>query len=93
MQKYFTITSFQLRAHSIMNNEVLVKVENVSKKFCRDLKRSLWYGVKEIAFECIGINKNDQLQIQPVTLSLTLGMRRVWQLKTMMSKHDNKCVN
>ena len=32
-----------------MNDEVLVKVENVSKKFCRDLKRSLWYGVKDIA--------------------------------------------
>ena len=27
-----------------MNNEILVKVEGVSKKFCRHLKRSLWYG-------------------------------------------------
>jgi lipopolysaccharide transport system ATP-binding protein len=32
-----------------MDNEVLVKVEGVSKKFCRDLKRSLWYGVKDIS--------------------------------------------
>ncbi len=32
-----------------MNNEVLVKVEGVSKKFCRDLKRSLFYGVKDIS--------------------------------------------
>ncbi len=31
-----------------MNNEVLVKVDNVSKKFCRRLKRSLWYAVKDI---------------------------------------------
>ncbi|HHE39928.1 MAG TPA: ABC transporter ATP-binding protein [Candidatus Cloacimonetes bacterium] len=31
------------------NNEVLIKAENVSKKFCRSLKRSLWYGVKDVA--------------------------------------------
>ncbi len=37
-----------------MNDEVLIKVENVSKKFCRDLKRSLWYGVKDIASEMTG---------------------------------------
>lgn len=30
------------------DNDVLVRVENVSKKFCRSLKRSLWYGVKDI---------------------------------------------
>ena len=30
-------------------SEVLVKVENVSKKFCRDLKKSLWYGVKDMS--------------------------------------------
>jgi ABC-type polysaccharide/polyol phosphate transport system ATPase subunit len=29
-------------------SEVLVKVEGVSKKFCRSLKRSLWYGVQDI---------------------------------------------
>jgi lipopolysaccharide transport system ATP-binding protein len=32
-------------------NEVLVRVEGVSKKFCRSLKRSLWYGVCDIAGE------------------------------------------
>ena len=29
--------------------EVLVSVENVSKKFCRSLKKSLWYGVSDVA--------------------------------------------
>ena len=29
--------------------EVLIAVEHVSKKYCRDLKRSLWYGVQDIA--------------------------------------------
>lgn len=31
-----------------MNNEPLVIVENLSKKFCKDLKTSLWYGVKDL---------------------------------------------
>jgi ABC-type polysaccharide/polyol phosphate transport system ATPase subunit len=31
-----------------MRSEILVKVESVSKKFCRSLKRSLWYGVQDI---------------------------------------------
>ena len=37
-----------------MSNEVLVKVDNVSKKFCRDLKTSLWYGVKDLFREMTG---------------------------------------
>lgn len=32
----------------------LVRVDGVSKKFCRDLKRSLWYGVQDLAAELIG---------------------------------------
>ncbi|NJN27804.1 MAG: ABC transporter ATP-binding protein [Cyclobacteriaceae bacterium] len=45
-----------------MQDEVLVKVEGVSKKFCRDLKRSLWYGVKDISSELIGSSKSGQLR-------------------------------
>ena len=33
------------------DSEILVKVEGVSKKFCRSLKKSLWYGVKDIVHE------------------------------------------
>ena len=33
---------------SMGENEVLVKVEGLSKKFCKDLKTSLWYGVKDL---------------------------------------------
>ena len=33
------------------NDEVLFRVEGVSKKFCRSLKKSLWYGVCDIALE------------------------------------------
>lgn len=33
------------------DSDVLVRVEGVSKKFCRSLKRSLWYGVCDMASE------------------------------------------
>ncbi len=42
-----------------MNNETLVKVDNVSRKFCRDLKKSLWYGVKDVAGELTGRNNHN----------------------------------
>ena len=35
------------------DNDVLVRVEGVSKKFCRSLKKSLWYGVCDIAGELL----------------------------------------
>lgn len=41
-------------------NEVLVKVEGLSKKFCIDLKTSLWYGVKDL-YSNIGGNKNSSM--------------------------------
>ena len=32
-----------------MSSEVLVQVDGVSKKYCRSFKRSLWYGLQDIA--------------------------------------------
>lgn len=32
-----------------MNDDVLIRAEHVSKKFCRSLKRSLWYGAQDVA--------------------------------------------
>ncbi|HEY9297701.1 MAG TPA: ABC transporter ATP-binding protein [Phormidium sp.] len=44
-------------------SEVVVSVENISKKFCRDLKRSLFYGVQDIATELMGgERKSDALR-------------------------------
>jgi len=34
--------------------ETLIKVENLSKKFCLDLKTSLWYGFRDIGREVMG---------------------------------------
>jgi len=37
-----------------MDREVLVDVSGVSKKFCRSLKQSLWYGLRDIGLEVWG---------------------------------------
>lgn len=39
--------------------EALVKVENVSKRFCRDLKRSLVYGMQDIASDLLGRDRSE----------------------------------
>lgn len=39
-------------------SEPLVKVEHLSKKFCRGLKRSLWYGILDIFSELTGRRKS-----------------------------------
>lgn len=45
-------------------SETLIKVDNVSKKFCLDLKTSLWYGMKDMSSEIFGKKKmnNDVLR-------------------------------
>ncbi|WP_082050882.1 ABC transporter ATP-binding protein [Neotamlana sedimentorum] len=52
------------------NDEVLVKVEGLSKKFCKDLKTSLWYGVKDLISGVKG-NKNER----------TLRPKEFWAVK------------
>jgi len=36
------------------DGDVVISVEQVSKKFCRDLKQSLFYGVQDIATDLVG---------------------------------------
>lgn len=45
-----------------MNNEPLIQVKSVSKKYCRDLKRSLWYGAQDIATELAGFRRSSELR-------------------------------
>lgn len=40
--------------------EVLIQVEQLSKKFCKDLKTSLWYGVKDLYANLLG-NINERI--------------------------------
>ncbi len=39
-------------------SDPIISVKNVSKKFCYSLKRSLWYGMKDMGSELIGRNNN-----------------------------------
>lgn len=43
-------------------SDVLVSVDNVSKKFCRSLKKSLWYGVQDMAGEMFGRSGERELR-------------------------------
>lgn len=40
-----------------MNNDTLIEIDNVSKRYCRDLKRSLWYGVKDLSTDLFNASK------------------------------------
>lgn len=44
--------------------ETLIKVEGVSKKFCRSLRKSLWYGMQDLGSEILGRRhaSNDNLR-------------------------------
>ncbi|MGB3642194.1 MAG: ABC transporter ATP-binding protein [Rivularia sp. (in: cyanobacteria)] len=60
--------------------EAVISVENVSKKFCRDLKRSLFYGLRDIATEVTGgkrksdnLRKNEFWAINDVSFKLHKG--------------------
>lgn len=44
------------------DEDVLVKADHVSKKFCRNLKKALWYGVQDIGSEIIGRKYDHQLR-------------------------------
>jgi lipopolysaccharide transport system ATP-binding protein len=44
------------------NDGVLVRVEGVSKRFCRSLKKSLFYGVQDIASELVGRRYDHELR-------------------------------
>lgn len=45
-----------------MSDEVLIKVDGVSKKFCRRLKKALWYGIQDIAAEMTGKAMSQELR-------------------------------
>ena len=45
--------------------DTLIKVENVSKKFCRSLKKSLWYGMKDLGSELIGRSHGGNDDLRP----------------------------
>jgi lipopolysaccharide transport system ATP-binding protein len=62
------------------DNDVVLSVQNVSKKFCRDLKRSMVYGLLDIMSEVTGtrgdhfnLRQNEFLALDNVSLTLRRG--------------------
>lgn len=49
--------------HEQQDNDVVVSVRNVSKKFCRNLRRSMLYGIKDLSQNLFGI-KPDTTQLR-----------------------------
>jgi len=43
-----------------MSDEIAIKVEHVSKKYCKSLKRSMLYGVKDIARNTLGMSSHSE---------------------------------
>jgi lipopolysaccharide transport system ATP-binding protein len=73
------ITESQVTKNS-SDDDVVLSVQGVSKKFCRSLKRSLFYGIQDIGSELVGVRKdNNQLRkeefwaLQDVSFELKKG--------------------
>lgn len=46
-------------------SDSLIKVEGLSKKFCRSLKRSMWYGMKDLGQELLGRRQPNGHALRP----------------------------
>ncbi|OQK15840.1 hypothetical protein AU255_16755 [Methyloprofundus sedimenti] len=44
-----------------MSDEVLIKVENVSKKFCKSLKQSMLYGIEDITRDTLNLKTTSEI--------------------------------
>jgi lipopolysaccharide transport system ATP-binding protein len=61
-----SMTGQELSAQSqAQDDDVVLSVSGVSKRFCRDLKRSLMYGMQDIASELIGLRGNKVDTLRP----------------------------
>ncbi len=48
-----------------MSDDTLIKVDGVSKKFCRSLKKSLWYGLQDLGNEIRGHRHGGNGHLRP----------------------------
>ncbi len=50
------INKTKIKTNQSLEDDVVLRVEHLSKKFCRTLKRSMYYGTIDIARSMLGIN-------------------------------------
>jgi lipopolysaccharide transport system ATP-binding protein len=62
-------------------NDVLIKVENVSKRFCRNLKRSLWYGLQDLSSEIGGRRHGGGSELPQGSSDMQLRRDEFWAVK------------
>lgn len=63
-----------------MSDDILIHCDHVSKKFCKDLKRSLWYGLKDVGLSLKGnvehhnrLRKDEFWAVKDVSFELRRG--------------------
>ena len=64
-----------------MSDDVLVKVDNVSKRFCRSLKRSLWYGLQDLGNEIGGRRHGGGSGLPQSSADVQLRQDEFWAVK------------
>lgn len=66
-----------------MSDEVLVRAEYVSKRFCRSLKRSLWYGLQDLGSELGGRRHGGGRGLPESNVDIELRKDEFWALKNV----------
>ena len=61
--------------------DVVLSVRNVSKKFCRNLKRSMLYGVRDLARNMLGVRPSTTQQLDNPTTGDGLRKDEFWALQ------------
>ena len=64
-----------------MSDDVLVRVDSVSKRFCRSLKRSLWYGLLDLGSELGGRRHGGGYGLPQNSADVELRKDEFWAVK------------
>lgn len=72
----------------------LIKAEHVSKKFCRSLKRSLWYGIQDVAHSLNPWSREQQqAELEQKTTASDLRRDEFWALQDInFEVHRGECL-
>lgn len=67
-------------------NDTLINAERVSKKFCRSLKRSLWYGMSDVLHSLNPFARNHEKDNSAVASDSELRKHEFWALRDINFK-------